>query len=66
MHRFTLVAGRFERQRVRPSHVPMAMRQALRVPGGMDPEAQFLARGGGTGRISAQFNVGGDHDLGLD
>ena len=66
MNRFTFVADRFERQRALPSRVPVAIRQALHVLGGIDAEARFLARGGGTGRIGAQFNVGGDNDVGLD
>jgi hypothetical protein len=66
MNRFTFVADRFERQRALPSRVPVAIRQALRLPGGMDAEARFLAGGGGTGRIGAPCNVVGDNDLGLD
>jgi hypothetical protein len=47
MNLLALVADRFERHRALPSHVPVAIRQALRVPGGIDAEARFLARGDG-------------------
>jgi predicted TPR repeat methyltransferase len=60
------MADRFERHRALPSHVPVAIRQALRVPGGIDTWARSLEMGCGTGRIGAQFSAGGDNDFRLD
>jgi SAM-dependent methyltransferase len=63
---FDLVADRFELYRMLPSHVPVAIRQALRVHGGIDARSRLLEVGCGTGRIGAQFNAAGDNYFGLD
>lgn len=66
MKSFDPVAGRFERYRGLPSHVPVAIRQALHLQGGIDAKAPLLEVGCGTGRIGAQFNAEGDNYFGLD
>src|SRR5271166_2499253 len=66
MSSFDLVADRFERYRALPSHVPVAIRQALHAHGGIDAGGRLLEVGCGTGRIGAQFNAAGDNYCGLD
>ncbi len=66
MSSFDLVANRFERYRALPSHVPVAIRQALHAHGGIDAGDRLLEVGCGTGRIGAQFYAAGDHYFGLD
>jgi ubiquinone/menaquinone biosynthesis C-methylase UbiE len=66
MSSFDLVANRFELYRALPSHVPVAIRQALHAHGGIDPGGRLLEVGSGTGRIGGQFNAAGDNYFGLD
>ncbi len=66
MSSFDLVANRFERYRALPSHVPVAIRQALHAHGEIDAGDRLLEVGCGTGRIGAQFNAAGDNYFGLD
>ena len=66
MNSFDVVANSFERYRALPSHVPVAIRQALHEHGGIDARARLLEVGCGTGRIGAQFNAAGDNYFGLD
>jgi ubiquinone/menaquinone biosynthesis C-methylase UbiE len=63
---FDDVADRFERYRKLPSHVPVAIRQALHEHGGIDPTARLLEVGCGTGRIGVQFAAERDNYFGLD
>jgi ubiquinone/menaquinone biosynthesis C-methylase UbiE len=66
MSAFDFVADRFERYRKLPSHVPVAIRQALHVHGGIDATARLLEVGCGTGRIGAQFAAESDNYFGVD
>lgn len=66
MNAFDPVAERFERYRALPSHIPIAIRQALHVHGGIDAGARLLEVGCGTGRIGAQFGAERDNYFGLD
>jgi ubiquinone/menaquinone biosynthesis C-methylase UbiE len=66
MNAFDRIAGRFEQHRPLPSHVPSAIRKALRQHSGIDSAAPILEVGCGTGRIGSAFSVAGDNYLGVD
>jgi len=66
MSPFDVVADRFERYRALPRHVPVAIREALKLHGAIHASARLLEVGCGTGRIGAQFNAFGDNYFGLD
>jgi SAM-dependent methyltransferase len=66
MNSFDLVAARFERYRSLPSYVPIAIREALHMRGGINARATLLEVGCGTGRIGAAFNAAGDNYVGID
>jgi ubiquinone/menaquinone biosynthesis C-methylase UbiE len=66
MKSFDPVAGGFERYRALPENVPVAIRQALYLHGGIDATARLLEVGCGTGRFGAQFITAGDNYFGLD
>lgn len=66
MNAFDQIAGRFEQYRALPSHVPIAIRQALLEHAGIGPGSRMLEVGCGTGRIGSPFSVAGDNYVGID